>query len=203
MILKLYSNITILFKKLRPIILILGFLINTLNAQDITIKSDEIDRLVWTKINDRLERLGKNRVPDFENGVTRSYARRVVAKLHDPQNPFKHSDSIAYYATGYECIQRIDAKTTPAKNNKYIKALKEGNLDSIAMIPVTQWINSPSHNHAISQEYLASTVSTIITYNELTGKFRLTSVWLSLGVPNPSIHWKYHGPYDLTHYKPK
>ena len=39
MILKLYSNITILFKKLRPIILILGFLINTLNAQDITIKS--------------------------------------------------------------------------------------------------------------------------------------------------------------------
>jgi hypothetical protein len=135
MILQLYSNITILLKKLRPIILILGFLINTLNVQDITIKSDEIDRLVWAKINDRLERLGKKSVPDFENWITRSYARRVVAKLHDPKNPFEYSDSIAYHATGYECIQRIDVKTTPAKYNQYIKALKEGNLDSIAMIP--------------------------------------------------------------------
>lgn len=202
MTLQFYSNIIILCKKLRPL-LILGFLINKLNAQDITIKSDKIDRLVWTKINDRLERLGKKRVPDFENGVTRSYARRVVAKLHDPKNPFEHSDSIEYYVTGYECIYCKDVKTTPAKNSEYIKAIKDGNLDSIAMIPVTGWINSPSHNHAISQEFLASTVSTIITYNETTGKFRITAVWLSLAVPNPFFNKKYHGPYDLTHYKPK
>lgn len=155
------------------------------SAQDVTIYSPELERLIWTKINDRLLSLGKQPIPRFETGSYHAYAERVAAGLHPPDAPFEHSDSIGYYIGGFECIQRTTVTSTPAHSNDLIQAWKQGDLSFIADYPFEGWVNSPEHERAISKDnYVSSTVACVITYNEAEGRFRVTSVWLSNYAPD-------------------
>ena len=163
------------------------FLWSSISAQNTEVRSDELDRLVWTKINDRLVKLGKKPIAHFEDSLTRQFAARTATRLAQEGAPFEHSvnDSISYYCNGMECIHRETTTSLPVTNNKRIQQIQSGNLDSLAQSIVDGWVSSPDHNRAISKDiWEASTVETVIVYNTTTGRFRMTAVWMSWHNPN-------------------
>jgi len=152
-------------------------------GQDIIVKSNELDRLVWTKINERLVTLDKKPIRFFEDSLIYQFAARASNRMIQEGAPAEHSsvDSLSWLTTGYECIYRKIAKSYPASNNKYIVAIQSGDLDMLAQTIVDAWVSSPSHNEAISRDnYPASTVSTEIVYNPATGAFKMTATWISM-----------------------
>jgi len=159
---------------------------NNIQAQNIEVRSDELDRLVWTKINERLITLGKKPIEYFEDSQLQAFAYRTADRINAEGGVFQHSpsDSITWWTNGGECLILI--RTTAGRS--YILDLQSGNLDRLADKIVQCWVNSPSHNRAISGElYVASTVANSIRYNESTGEFQVTSVWLSMYNPNRMI----------------
>lgn len=160
---------------------------NNVLAQNIEVRSDELDRLVWTKINERLTNLGKKPIAHFEDSLTRQFAARTATRLVQEGAPFEHSvnDSISYYCNGMECIHRETTTSLPVRNNQRIQQIQSGNLDALAQSIVDGWVSSPDHNRAISKDcWEASTVETVIVYNPTTGRFRMTAVWMSWHDPN-------------------
>lgn len=175
------------------IVLFAAFLITTAAfGQDITVKSQELDRLIWSKINERLVTLGKNPIRYFEDSLINQMAAKASSRLIQEGAPGEHTnrDTLSWLTTGYECIFRMESKTYPASNNKYIAAIQSGDLDMLAQVVVNAWVNSPSHNEAISRDnYPASTVSTVIVYNPTLGTFRISATWISMS--------------DVTYLKPR
>lgn len=152
-------------------------------GQDISVKSQQLDRLIWTKINVRLMNLGKQPIAYFEDSLIYRFAARASNRMIQEGAPAEHSsiDSLSYWTTGYECIFRKTSKSSPANSNRYIQAIQSGNLDMLAQLVVDAWESSPSHNEAISRDtYPASTVATAIVYNPNEGKFKLTATWISM-----------------------
>jgi len=163
---------------------IFGF--NLLNAQDVVIKSDQLDRLIWSKINNRLVSMNKKPIGSFEDSLLRDYGSRWAEHLMPWDAPFEHSDSLSWWTNGSECIYKHGLIST--SDNKLIDAIEGGNLDLIANQAFQAWVESPSHNYQISKDaYWASTVSTVIVYNKSKGEFRLTAVWLSMYNPHAFI----------------
>jgi hypothetical protein len=159
-------------------------------GQDITVKSSELDRLVWTKINERLVTLGKEPIRFFEDSLIYQFAARASNRMIQEDGPAEHSsiDSLSWLTTGYECIYKMTTKVYPAKYNEYILAIQSGDLDMLAQNIVDAWVSSPSHNEAISRDnYPASTVSTEIVYNPKTGAFRISATWISM---SDTKYWK-------------
>lgn len=154
---------------------------NNIQAQNIEVRSDELDRLVWTKINERLITLGKKPIAQFEDGLKRQFAARTATRLVQEGAPFEHSsqDSIRSIVNGTECIHLETTTAIPVTNNQPIQQIQTGDLDALAQSIVDGWVGSPSHNQAISNEHwIASTVETVIVYNPSTGRFRMSAVWL-------------------------
>lgn len=161
-------------------------------GQDITVKSQQLDRLVWAKINLRLLNIGKQPIAFFEDSLIHQFAARASHRMIQEGAPAEHSqmDSLSWWTTGSECIYRKTTKSTPANNNEYIQAILSGNLDKLAQLVVDAWESSPSHNAAISRDtYPASTVATAIVYNANEGKFKITATWISM--------------WDTKYWKPK
>jgi len=171
---------------LRTVLFILTYGYSLLNAQDITIKSDELDRLIWNKINDRLASMNKKPIGSFEDSLLRDYGSRWAEHLMPWDAPFEHSDSLSWWTNGSECIYKSGLIST--HDNEHIDAIESGNFDLIANLAFDAWVESPSHNYQISKDaYWASTVSTMIVYNKSKGEFRLTAVWLSMYNPHAFI----------------
>ena len=146
-------------------------------SQEIEIKSTELDKMVWDKINERLVSIGKNPIVEFEQGEMKNFSTRVCATLIPANAEFRHSsnDSICKYSGG-ECI--YTNTTTSTHENDYINYLENGNLEAIAQTIVDAWVSSESHRIAISKDwYDSTTVSTIIRYNKKTGYFKLAAAW--------------------------
>ena len=146
-------------------------------SQEIEIKSTELDKMVWDKINERLVSIGKNPIVEFEQGEMKNFSTRVCATLIPANAEFRHSsnDSICKYSGG-ECI--YTNTTTSTHENTYIQYLENNNLEAIAQTIVDAWVSSESHRIAISKDwYDSTTVSTIIRYNKKTGYFKLAAAW--------------------------
>ena len=175
------------------IFLFAAFLITTtVFGQDITVKSQELDRLIWSKINERLVTLGKNPIRYFEDSLINQMAAKASNRLIQEGAPGEHTnrDTLSWLTTGYECIYRKESKAYPASYNKYISAIQSGDLDMLAQVVVNAWVSSPSHNEAISRDnYPASTVSTVIVYNPTLGTLRYSATWISMS--------------DVTYLKPR
>lgn len=146
-------------------------------SQDVEVRSEELNKIIWNKINDRLVMLGKNPIDTYEHTEMKDFSTRVCERLIPENAPFKHSnnDSISKYSGG-ECIYTYEL--TASHNNRYIDYLKSGNLDKISQNIIDGWVESDSHRRAISQDwYDSTTVSTIIIYNEKTGYFKIAAAW--------------------------
>jgi len=146
-------------------------------SQEIEIKSTELDKMVWDKINERLVSIGKKPIVEFEKGEMKNFSTRVCATLIPANAEFRHSsnDSICKYSGG-ECI--YTNTTTSTHENTYIQYVENNNLEAIAQDIVDAWVSSESHRIAISKDwYDSTTVSTIIRYNKKTGYFKLAAAW--------------------------
>lgn len=165
---------------------------NNVLAQDIEVRSGELDRLIWTKINERLITLGKNPIKYFEDSLINQMAAKASNRMIQPGAPAEHTnrDTLSWLTTGYECIYRRESKAYPISNNRHITAIQSGDLDMLAQVVVDAWVSSPSHNEAISRDnYPASTVSTVIVYNPTLGTFRIAATWISMS--------------DVTYWRPR
>jgi len=146
-------------------------------TQEIEIRSDELDKMVWNKINERLVSIGKKPIVEFEQGEMKDFSTRVCETLIPANSEFRHSstDSISKYSGG-ECIYTYT--TTSTHENDYINYLENGNLEAIAQRIVDGWVSSDSHRNAISIDwYDSTTVSTIIRYNKKAGYFKVAAAW--------------------------
>ena len=146
-------------------------------SQEIEIKSTELDKMVWDKINERLVSIGKKPIVEFEQGEMKNFSTRVCETLIPANAEFRHSphDSICLYSGG-ECIYTYT--TTSTHENDYINYLENGNLEAIAQRIVDGWVSSDSHRNAISIDwYDSTTVSTIIRYNKKAGYFKVAAAW--------------------------
>lgn len=146
-------------------------------SQDIEVRSEELNTLVWNKINERLVTLGKKPIQVYNQGEMKDFGIRVCERLVPKEAPFYHSnnDSISKYSGG-ECIYTYTLSST--SDNRYIGYLKNGDLDRIAKNIVDGWVSSDSHRRAISRdEYDSTTVSVIIIYNEKQGYFKMAASW--------------------------
>lgn len=155
------------------------FLLLSFNSysQEIEIKSTELDKMVWDKINERLISIGKKPIVEFEQGEMKNFSTRVCATLIPANAEFRHSsnDSICKYSGG-ECI--YTNTTTSTHENTYIEYIENSNLEAIAQDIVDAWVGSESHRIAISKDwYDSTTVSTIIRYNKKEGYFKLAAAW--------------------------
>jgi hypothetical protein len=163
--------------------LVLSFILSSFSifAQDVVIKSKELDRIIWEKINEYRVSKGLNSIKIFEEDVMKGFCSRTSARLIQEGAPFAHNpqDTIGYWINGWECIFRTTR--TSSIENKYITAYESGDLNTIANLAVDSWIASETHNYAISlPAYIASTVSTIIIYNKQTKRFRMSATWCSM-----------------------
>ena len=146
-------------------------------SQDTEVRSEELNKLVWNKINERLVTLGKKPIQAYDQSEMKDFGIRVCERLVPEGAPFYHSnnDSISKYSGG-ECIYTYTLNSTG--DNRYIGYLKSGELDQIAQNIVDGWVGSDSHRRAISQDwYDSTTVSVIIIYNEKRGYFKMAASW--------------------------
>ena len=155
------------------------FLLLSFNSfsQEVEIKSAELDKMVWDKINERLVSIGKKPIVEFEQGEMKNFSTRVCATLIPANAEFRHSsnDSICKYSGG-ECI--YTNTTTSTHENTYIQYVENNNLEAIAQAIVDAWVSSESHRVAISKDwYDSTTVSTIMRYNKKEGYFKLAAAW--------------------------
>ena len=149
-------------------------------AQKIEIRSNELDRMIWNKINDRLIALGKEKIKHFKEGPVRDFAYRTCARLVPENATFAHSsnDSISWFSGG-ECIYSCTKRSTG--ENEFIDYLLSNNLDPIAQLVVDGWVGSESHREAISKDwYSSTTVAAIIQIDAQRGYFKICSAWYEL-----------------------
>tara|TARA_R110002074_G_scaffold33472_6_gene93198 strand:- start:5318 stop:5851 length:534 start_codon:yes stop_codon:yes gene_type:complete len=146
-------------------------------SQEVEVKSEELNRIIWNKINDRLISLGNKPISVYEQGEMKAFSARVCERMIPKNAETSHScnDSIVKYSGG-ECIYSF--KMTASHENEWIDYIKSGNLEVIAEKVFSSWVGSESHRIAISKDwYDSTTVSTIIRYNENTGYFKIVATW--------------------------
>ena len=109
-------------------------------SQKMEIRSEQLDRIIWDLMNDRLVTLGKEKIKDFKEGPVREFAYRTCERLIPEDAVFEHSikDSISWYSGG-ECIYSFSQISTGS--NDYIHLLTNNNLDPIAKLVVDGWMD--------------------------------------------------------------
>jgi hypothetical protein len=159
---------------LKKYIIFLILVLNSLSSNtQVIIESTQLDSVVWEKINDYLVSINKTRIAHFENNKMREFSYRVTRKNAN-QHHISHSDSVGWVCK-YECIHRLSVN---GDDNSLIKKIKSKQYDIIASVIVNRWISSPPHRKGISNdEYVATTVTTVIKYNENVGTASVTTSW--------------------------
>ncbi len=164
-------------KKTISLIIILTITSFNSFSQEVEVKSEELNKLIWNKINDRLISLGKNPIIVYEQGEMKAFGMRACERMIPKNAETRHSsnDSIIKYSGG-ECIYSF--KMTASHENEWIDYIKNGNLEAIAQKIFNGWVGSESHRIAISKDwYNSTTVSTIIRYDERLGYFKVVATW--------------------------
>jgi hypothetical protein len=149
-------------------------------SQGKSIKDVQLDSLIWNKINEYLTSLDKTPIKHFEDNKMREFSYRVT-ECNSNSEQISHSDSVGWVCK-YECIHKFSAN---GDDNSLIKKIKSKQYDIIATNIVNRWISSPPHRKGISDdEYAATTVTTIIKYNEKLGTASVTTSWHAIFDPN-------------------
>lgn len=152
---------------------------NLLFSQEVEVRSHDLNVLIWDKINERLESLGKNTIKVYDTGEMKDFGERVCERLIERDAEFKHSnnDSIAMYSGG-ECILSLIRTSTYYTDIELLTSLLNGDLNTIADAVVQSWVNSDSHREAISEDwYTSTTVNSIIRYDLAEGYFKISATW--------------------------
>ena len=167
------------------LILLFLFISSVSFAQD-TIRSIELDSLIWNEINEY--RISKQVTPFniFEDSLMRDYAS-TVANRNIKIFPTRHSSDLGYYSNS-ECLYTYRANYSfswPEISNN----LTNEDFDFLAKLTVQAWINSSTHEHQISRPDIdVSTIVSIliIDWDEKCIRFDSTFQGLS-NLPNATF----------------
>ena len=131
------------------------------NSQIDTIRSIKLDSLIWTKVSEYRKSIGMRPLKVFKTGKLRDYSTATVNR-HLLIKSVEHSHQAAKWYNA-ECLYRCRVDEDRSFNENY-KQIISGDYDWIAKKCVDAWINSPSHQAAISApENVITSIATIIT----------------------------------------
>lgn len=150
-------------------LLIIAFtiLFNPIFSQNMVVKSQTLDSLVWKKINEY--RVSKQIDPftSFEYSTIREYSYEVTGK-NSSLNMIEHSGN-NFDIYNMECIYSWK-KTRP---DEFLNVIKNKDWDYLAEDVVNSWIASDSHERGISSsQFTKATVTSILTIDSKTGTYR-------------------------------
>ena len=93
------------------------FLVLSFNSfsQEVEIKSAELDKMVWDKINERLVSIGKKPIVEFEQGEMKNFSTRVCETLIPANAEFRHSLMTAFVSTAVENVYTQILQHPPTK----------------------------------------------------------------------------------------
>lgn len=143
---------------MKTIVIALFTLVSSLATSQVErIESQELNRLVFNKINDYRISKGVKPFAAFEDSLMEDYSYRLTKLNSERVGPI-HSDSVGYYCNG-ECIYRYSA----SGNNQIVLDIIKYDYESLADRVVSQWINSPTHENILSgKTFNVATVTSIL-----------------------------------------
>ena len=125
------------------------------------IESIKLDSLIYEKINDYRFKKGVSKFIAFEDSLMREFSFKLT-RNNAKKEIIEHSQDNKFEFYNAECIYSYRIHCSSIER---VQELKESNLDFWANSAVNAWIDSPSHEHAISHEYY--TIATITSRIEI------------------------------------
>ena len=141
------------------------------------IESMKLDSLIWVKINEYRLSKGAPAFKIFEDSLMRRFCARVAYRNIDKEIP-RHSDSVGYWSNA-ECLYRYAATRSVSK--MHLNGLNNEDIEFFAEKTVQAWINSPTHERAISRpEYNIATIVSIIIIDRKKESIRFDATFHAL-----------------------
>jgi hypothetical protein len=130
------------------------------NSQIDTIRSIKLDSLIWTKVSEYRKSIGIRPLKVFKTGKLRDYSNSTASR-HLLIKSVEHSHQAAEWYNA-ECLYRRQVDRGESFDEIY-RQIMSGKFEWIAKECVDGWINSPSHQAAISDpDNVITSISTII-----------------------------------------
>jgi hypothetical protein len=141
------------------------------------IESIQLDSLIWVKINEYRISKGAPAFKIFEDSLMRRFCSRVAYRNIDKEIP-RHSDSVGYWSNA-ECLYRY--AVTGSISKIHLNGLNNEDIEFFAEKTVQAWINSPTHEKAISRpEYNIATIVSIIIIDRKKESLRFDATFHAL-----------------------
>jgi len=141
------------------------------------IESIKLDSLIWMKINEYRLSKGAPAFKIFEDSLMRRFSTRVANRNIEKEIP-RHSDSVGYWSNA-ECLYRYNV--TGSISKMHLNGLNHENIEFLAEKTVQAWINSPTHERAISRpEYNIATIVSIIIIDRKNESIRFDATFHAL-----------------------
>ena len=131
------------------------------------VESIKLDSLIFNKINEYRKTKGVDEFEAFEDSLMRDFSYQLTRE-NSKKTMIEHSKENKFEVYNAECIysNRIHCSSI-----ERIQDYKNMELNYWADKAVKGWINSPSHEHAISNKYYkVATVTTRIEFNKNTSE---------------------------------
>ena len=147
---------------MKTLLIILALVPSYIKGQQEIIESIKLDSLIFEKINDYRKSKGVDSFVAFEDSLMREFSYKLTRE-NSKKAMIEHSkdDKFEYYNA--ECIYSYRIYNSSVDKIDYYKNI---DLNHWADAAVDGWINSPSHEHAISHHfYKVATITTRITFN--------------------------------------
>ena len=143
-----------------------------------TIQSNKLDSLIWEKINQYRESKGVPVFDSFEDSLMRQFTRRLASR-NLSLYPTKHSDSVGYWCNA-ECLFTYRCSGDISFKEKVFDIMNN-EFEFLAEKAVNNWINSPTHEQAISRSsYDVSNVIGLIVIDTTNKIIRFDATYHAL-----------------------
>ena len=138
----------------------------SINAQIDTIKSIQLDYLIWKKISEYRQSIGVQPLKEFQTKKLREYSI-MIAQRNLPKGVHAVHSNQAGERYNAECLF-VSIRTGGKIYDEIYSDLMKGEYDRFATWCVEAWIASPSHQRAISDhDNVIVSIGTIITAEKM------------------------------------
>tara|TARA_Y100000385_G_scaffold130677_1_gene135984 strand:+ start:503 stop:1042 length:540 start_codon:yes stop_codon:yes gene_type:complete len=152
---------------MKTIIVTLVFIPFCFFGQIEIVESIKLDSLIFQKINEYRKNKGVEEFEAFEDSLMRDFSYNLTRE-NSKKTMIEHSKDNKFKYYNAECIYSHRINCSSSERIQYFKETK---LSHWADGAVDAWINSPSHEHAISNKYYkVATVTTRIEFNKNTSE---------------------------------
>ena len=152
---------------MKKIIAILAFIPFCFFGQIKVVESIKLDSLIFQKINEYRKTKGVDEFEAFEDSLMREFSYNLT-RDNSKKTMIEHSKENKFEYYNAECIYSCRMHCSSLERIQYYKEIE---LSHWVINAVKAWINSPSHEHAISNKYYTvATVTTRIEFNKNTSE---------------------------------